>query len=239
MSISETTALAGRTIAVAGASRGIGRAVTELLVRRGASVLAGARSRAEPPIAGARALMLDVADEASVQAYAAAAAEAGADTLVHNAGVGSFEPLEHASPAEFRRIMDTNVLGLFLACRAFIPHFRGRHAAGLGSQVIVVTSDVSLRTFAGGGLYTASKHAQRALVRTLAAEGQGYGLRVTEIRPGMTDTNFNGHVPGAPERSLHLRAEDVAEAVATALLAPAHVRIDEIVLHPMVQDVVF
>lgn len=239
MNTSEARALAGRTIAVAGASRGIGRAVAELLVRHGATVLAGARSRAEPPIAGAREHTLDVADEASVQAFAAMAAEAGADTLVHNAGVGSFEPLEHASPAEFRRIMDTNVLGLFLAARAFIPHFRARHAAGLGSQVVVVTSDVSLRTFAGGGLYTASKHAQRALVRTLAAEGQAYGLRVTEIRPGMTDTHFNGRTPGEPERALHLRSEDVAEAVANVLAAPTHVRIDEIVLHPAVQDVVF
>jgi len=235
---SEAKEFAGRGIAVAGASRGIGRAVVELLARRGATVLAGSRSQAEP-LAGVHALALDVTDDVSVEAFAAAAAAAGADTLVHNAGVGSFEPLEHASPAEFRRIMDTNVLGLFLACRAFIPHFRARHAAGLGSQVVVVTSDVSMRTFAGGGLYTASKHAQRALVRTLAAEGQGYGLRVTEVRPGMTDTHFNGRTPGSPERALQLRSEDVAEAVASALAAPAHVRIDEIVLHPMVQDVVF
>jgi NADP-dependent 3-hydroxy acid dehydrogenase YdfG len=236
---SEGNIFAGRAIAVAGASRGIGRAVAALLAQRGATVLAGARAHTEPPIDGVRTIVLDVTDEAGTKAFAAAAQEAGADALVHNAGVGSFDPLEHASPAEFRRIVDTNVLGLFLACRAFIPHFRARHAAGLGSQVVVVTSDVSMRTFAGGGLYTASKHAQRALVRTLAAEGQGYGLRVTEVRPGMVDTYFNGRTPGSSERARHLRSEDVADAVIQALSAPAHVRIDEIVMHPVVQDVVF
>ena len=66
-----------------------------------------------------------------------------------------------------------------------------------------------------------------------------YGLRVSEVRSGMTDTHFNGATPGTPQRAGHLRADEVAQAVAYALTAPPHVRVDEVVLHPVAQPVVF
>lgn len=231
--------LQGRCIAVAGASRGIGAAVARRLAAAGARVLAGARAMPAPDHPTIEALALDVTDEASVHGYAARAAAAGADAVVCNAGVGSFAPIEQATVDEYRRILDTNVLGTLLVARAFVPLFRERHARGLVSRFVCVTSDVSARTFAGGALYTASKHAQRAVVQSLAHEGQAYGLLVTEIRPGMTDTHFNGRTPGDPERGSHLHADDVAAAVAHALAAPPHVRIDELVLHPAVQPVVY
>ncbi|WP_200932480.1 SDR family oxidoreductase [Pseudorhodoferax sp. Leaf267] len=231
--------LAGRTVAIAGASRGIGQAMAVLLAEHGASVIGGARAADGPAPPGVRMLALDVTDASSVRAFADAAADAGADSLVHNAGVGFFAPIEHTSVADYHRVMDTNVLGLLLASQCFFPHFRRRHAAGLDSQVVTITSDVSTRTFAHGGLYTASKYAQRALTQALAHEGQPIGLRVTEIRPGMTDTHFNGHVPGTAERALHLQPLDVAQSVLHVLCAPRHVRIDEVVLHPVVQPVVF
>jgi NADP-dependent 3-hydroxy acid dehydrogenase YdfG len=174
-----------------------------------------------------------------VQAFARRAIEAGADSLVNNAGVGVFGPLETATVEDYRRVFDTNVLGTLLATRHFLPAFRERHARGLSSHLVNVTSDVSTRTFAHGAIYAASKHAQRALTQTAAHEGQHFGLRVTEIRPGMTDTHFNASTPGTPERAGHLRAHDVAQAVLYALAAPAHVRVDEVVVHPTVQPVVF
>jgi NAD(P)-dependent dehydrogenase (short-subunit alcohol dehydrogenase family) len=233
------SSLAGRKIAVTGASRGIGLAIVELLAKCGATTLGGARSAAAPAIQGASFMELDVTSEASVIAFADAAAALGVDALVNNAGVGSFALLESATIEEYRRIMDTNVLGMFLASKWLIPHFRHRHAAGLTSQIVNITSDVSDRNFAAGGLYTASKHAQRALSRTLAIEGKDYGLRVTEIRPGITDTHFNDRTPGTRDGTGQLSPRDVAQAVAYALSAPPHVRIDEIVLHPTIQDIVF
>ena len=231
--------LAGRVVAVTGASRGIGLAIAQVLHAAGAQVLAGARQMPEPGLPGIGFALLDVTDEASVQAFARRAIEAGADSLVNNAGVGVFGPLETATVEDYRRVFDTNVLGTLLATRHFLPAFRERHARGLSSHLVNVTSDVSTRTFAHGAIYAASKHAQRALTQTAAHEGQHFGLRVTEIRPGMTDTHFNASTPGTPERAGHLRAHDVAQAVLYALAAPAHVRVDEVVVHPTVQPVVF
>ncbi|HMM66344.1 MAG TPA: SDR family NAD(P)-dependent oxidoreductase [Dokdonella sp.] len=231
--------LAGRSVAVTGASRGIGLAIVALLADNGARVIGGARTIDGIHVDGVRFIELDVTSESSAEEFAQAAISADADTLVNNAGVGSFAPLEDILVSDYRRVMDTNVLGMILATRCLVPHFRARHARGLGSQVINITSDVSNRTFAHGGLYTASKYAQRALTRALAHEGAGYGLRVTEVRPGMTDTCFNGNTPGSTERALDLRPGDVAASVLHALCAPAHVRIDEVLVHPTRQDVAF
>lgn len=231
--------LAGRTIAVTGASRGIGLAIVELLSANGACVLGGARQVEGLEVSGAKFSILDVTSESSVSDFADTAISAGVDTLINNAGVGAFAPIEEISLADYRRVMDTNVLGVILACRYFLPHFKRRHTQGKSSQVVNITSDVSARTFAAGGLYTASKHAQRALTRALACEGERFGLRVTEIRPGMTDTYFNGNVPGSADRSRDLQPMDIAEAVLYALSAPAHVRVDEVLVHPVAQDVAF
>ncbi len=156
-----------------------------------------------------RAPALDVTSEASVHAFARTAIAADADSLVNNAGIGVFGPMEEASVDDYRRIFDTNVLGTLLTTKHFIPEFRRRHERGLPSHLVNVTSDVSARTFAGGSIYTASKHAQRALTQTAAREGESHGLRVTEIRPGMADTCFNAQIPGSDERSGHRHAVDV------------------------------
>ena len=231
--------LAGRVIAVTGASRGIGYALAELLCKAGAKVIAGARTPHDFADARIVSLPLDVCDESSVQEFAHRAIQAGVDSLVNNAGIGTFGNLENASVDDYRKVFDTNVLGTLLATKHFIPEFKRRHARGLQSRLVNVTSDVSARTFGGGALYTASKHAQRALTQTTAWEGEHYGLRVTEIRPGMTDTYFNAQTPGSPDRAGHLRAQDVAQAVMYALSAPPHVRVDEIILHPTAQPVVY
>lgn len=239
MSHPEEAPLAGRVIALTGASRGIGHALAELLHKAGAKVIAGARSPSEFAHDAIVSVALDVCDETSVQAFAQLAIEAGVDSLVNNAGIGIFGAIESAQVEDYRKVFDTNVLGTLLTTKHFIPEFKRRHGRGLPSRLVNITSDVSTRTFAGGAIYTASKHAQRALTQTAAWEGERYGLRVTEVRSGMTDTHFNGHTPGTPERAGHLRAHDVAEAVLYALSAPPHVRFDEITLHPTVQPLAY
>ncbi|MDO4262859.1 MAG: SDR family NAD(P)-dependent oxidoreductase [Deinococcus sp.] len=231
-----TATLQGRTVAVTGASRGIGLRVAEVLAAQGAQVVAGARDLSGvPDIAGVQFMTLDVTDQSSVRAFAGAAIAAGADALVNNAGVGSFMPVEDITPDEYRRIMDTNVLGVILTSGAFVPHFRTLES----STIVNVTSDVSARTFARGGLYTASKYAARAITQALAYEGHEYGLRVSEIRSGNVDTYFGDTQQGTPEKQEWLKPDDIAQAVLYALSAPKHVRIDEILLHPTWQPVAF
>lgn len=229
------TELDGRTIAVTGASRGIGRAVVQALTDRGAQVLAGARRIDGISVPGAQYVALDVTDEDSVRSFAAQARDLGVNALVNNAGVGTFEPFEDITVDSYRQVMDTNVLGTILVTRELLAHFKAHG----GGQVVTITSDVSDRTFATGALYCASKHAQRALTRALAHEGWPYGLRVTEIRPGTVDSDFFGGPQGAEHKRGQLRVDDVAAAVVYALAAPPHARIDEIVLHPVEQEIAF
>lgn len=229
--------LAGRVIAVTGSSRGIGHAIAEQLARSGARVIAGARNAQAFSVEGIEALSLDVCDEASVRVFAEQAIRAGADSVVNNAGIGVFGPIESTAVDDYRAVFDTNVLGTLLIAKHFMPAFRRRGHAGLSSHLVCVTSDVSTRSFAGGAVYAASKHAQRAITQTVAREGEAFGLRVTEVRPGMTDTHFNSQTPGQPERAGHLRPQDVAQAVLFALSAPQHVRVDEVVVHPVAQGV--
>lgn len=227
--------LQGRVVAVTGASKGIGLSVVQRLTAEGATVIGGARDVSGVACEGATFLPLDVTDAGSVDAFAEQAIRAGVDALVNNAGVGLFKPVQDITEAEYRRVMDTNVLGTLLTTRALLPHFQ---ALGRG-QVVNVTSDVSARTFATGALYTASKYAQRAVTQALAYEGHAYGLRVTEIRPGMVDTFFGDTQQGEDYKAAWLKPEDVAGAVLYTLSAPAHVRIDEVLLHPVVQDIAF
>jgi NADP-dependent 3-hydroxy acid dehydrogenase YdfG len=228
--------LDGRLAVVTGASRGIGRATVRALANLGARVVAGARAEAELAAVAAEhdhvhALPLDVADPGSVRAFAAAVRrEHGAvDVLVANAGIGAFGPIETTTLEDWDRVFDVNVRGTFLVVQAFLADVRARRG-----HVVLVTSDVSARTFAGGALYTASKHAQRAFARALQMEVEGDGVRVTEVRPGVVATAF-GNGTERPAEHGALESADVADAIAFAVTRPARMRLDEIHFHPMGQ----
>ena len=156
---------------------------------------------------------MDVSSETSTLAIASTAISAGVDTPVNNAGDGSFTPMETILLDDYRRLMDSNVLGVILARRSFMPHVRARHGQEPDGQIVTITNEASSRTIAIGRLYCASKHAQQGLTKVLAHEGKRYGLRETDVRPGMTDTSFTGIVPGNPGRGLDLKPADTARAV--------------------------
>ena len=228
--------LDGRLAVITGASRGIGRATARSLASLGARVVAGARARGELEAlaaehAGLHALPLDVADPASVRAFAdAVRREHGpVDVLVANAGIGVFGPIEATTLEDWDRVFDVNVRGTFLVVQTFLADLRARRG-----HAVLVTSDVSARTFAGGALYTASKHAQRAFARALQMEVEGDGVRVTEVRPGVVATAFADGTERPGEHGA-LESADVAEAIAFAVTRPARMRLDEVHFHPMGQ----
>jgi NADP-dependent 3-hydroxy acid dehydrogenase YdfG len=236
----------GRTAVVTGASAGIGAATARALAAAGFSVVLGARrtDRVEalaaeisalPDSRGAVALHLDVADAASVEAFAARVPEL--HLLVNNAGAAfGVAKVEEATDADWAGMWEINVLGVLRTTRAFLPKLL---ASGDG-QVVNLGSIAGFETYSGGGGYTGTKHALRALSRTLRLELLGRPVRVTEIDPGLVESEFSMiRYAGDAERAkavyqglTPLTPADVADAVVWAATRPAHVNIDEIVLRP-------
>ena len=137
---------------VTGASRGIGKAIALLLALQGAKVVAVARSEEElielTNKTQGLGIVADVADEADAARIVAETLRQydRLDIVVCNAGVGSFNELEHFSDSEWDRIFDTNVKGTFLLCKAAVPHFKAQKKG----HIVGITSDVAKRTFAHG-----------------------------------------------------------------------------------------
>ena len=225
-----------RVAAVTGASRGLGAVFARVLSAEGFAVALGARDlatvgRLAAELPGpALASPLDVTDPASVDGFCRATIErfGRLDVLVNNAGIGVFRRLEETSAEEFAATLRVNVLGVWAVTVAFLPWLK--ESRGL---VIMVSSDVSTRTFPTGGSYTASKFALRALSRTFQQENPE--LRVLELRPGAVDTSFAGSTPGAPGKEWFLQPEVVGEALRFALRLPPEARLEELVLRSTLQ----
>jgi NADP-dependent 3-hydroxy acid dehydrogenase YdfG len=229
-----------KTAVVTGASSGIGAATARALAEAGWQVFVGARREdrlrevAEP--IGATAILLDVTDPASVEAFAGRLPDA-LHLLVNNAGgAQGAERIDAAVDDKWRWMWETNVLGTMRMTRALLPRLR---ASGDG-QVINVGSIAGFETYVGGAGYTGAKHAERALTRTLRLELLGEPIRVTEISPGLAETEFSlVRFAGDAERAKSvykgmepLTADDVADCIVWAATRPSRVNIDEIVVRP-------
>ena len=233
------TDLTNQVVIISGASRGIGKAIALLLALQGATVVAVARSEQELSDLTHKtrglSIVADIADEEDARHVVAETLRhyGRLDILICNAGVGSFAELEQFSVEEWDRIFDTNVKGTFLLCKAAVPHFKAQKRG----HIVGITSDVAKRTFAHGTAYGASKFAQDAVLASLRKEVRPHGIKVSTIYPGLVDTYFNDTTPGSAEaEKTHLRPTDVAQAVRYVLEAPAHVVVDELMLHPMTQE---
>jgi hypothetical protein len=230
----------GKTAVVTGASSGIGAAAARALAGAGFRVFAGARRldrlREVTDPFGATALPLDVTDEASVAAFGAGL-PAAVHLLVNNAGgAHGLDRIENARDEDWRWMWEVNVLGSMRLTRALLPALK---ASGDG-HIINVGSIAGFETYAGGAGYTGAKHAERAFTRTLRLELLGKPVRVTEIAPGLVETEFSlVRFAGDAERAAAvyrglqpLTAEDVADCILWAATRPSHVNVDEIVVRP-------
>ncbi|MDH3253656.1 MAG: SDR family NAD(P)-dependent oxidoreductase [Acidobacteriota bacterium] len=225
---------------VTGASAGIGTATANALSRAGFRLLLGARredrlSAVAEPLA-ATAIRLDVTDPASVERFAAACPDC-IDLLVNNAGAAlGVDRIEELREDLWRQMWETNVLGLARLTKALLPMLRRSPAA----HIINIGSIAGFETYLGGAGYTASKHALRAVTRTLRLELLGEPIRVTEINPGLVETEFSivrfdgdeARARAVYEGMTPLNGEDVADCVVWAATRPLHVNIDEIVVRP-------
>ena len=228
-----------RVAVVTGASSGIGAATARSLAALGFHVVAVARrtdriQQLADEIGGS-AVTADVTDGASVEALAASLPRV--DVLVNSAGgARGLEPVAEADLENWRWMWETNVIGTLRVTRALLPKLI---ASGDG-LIVTVTSTAALEVYDGGVGYTAAKHAQGALHRTLRGELLGKPVRLTEIAPGAVQTEFSLVRFGGDEQRAEkvyagitpLTAEDVAETIGFVASRPSHVDIDQIIMRP-------
>lgn len=231
-----------RTAFVTGASSGIGAATAVRLAEEGFDVVVGARrlDRLQKVAAASHggAVELDVTDPGSVERVAEQLDRV--DVLVNNAGLASgLDPVAELTDEQVETMFQTNVLGLIRVTRALLPKLE----AGGNGHIVNVGSTAALETYPGGGGYTASKHAVRAITETLRKELLGKPIRITEIDPGLVQTEFSLVRFGGDEESAKkpyegmtpLTADDIADCIAFAVTRPPHVDIDQIVVRPTAQ----
>jgi len=228
-------ALDGKACIVTGAAGSLGRAVAARFLAEGARVMLVDRE-AGPLEEAARALgaaegrvaiaAADVADSAATRAYvqATVAAFGGVDVLFSNAGIsGPILPVTDYPEDVFDRVLAVNLKGSFLACKHALPAMRDGGSIVMTASVVGVTSDPGICA------YAASKHALIGLMRTLAKETAGRGIRVNAVAPGPIDNDFQRDVERGLTQVLgqeggafldriipmhrHGRADEIAEAV--------------------------
>ena len=230
---------------VTGASSGIGAATAKALASRGYHVVAGARrvERVRKVVGDSGdALPLDVTDRGSVDQFVREIEKRHRriDVLVNNAGGAlGVTTVAEAKDDEWITMWQTNVLGLMYVTRACLPLLRkAKHG-----HIVNLGSIASFETYKGGAGYTAVKHAVRAISRTLRLELNGEPIRVTEVAPGLVETEFSVvrfHGDRQAAKAVYagikpLTAEDVADCIVFAVTRPPHVDIDEIVIRPVAQ----
>ena len=227
---------------VTGASSGIGAAAAKHLDQAGYDLVLGARrvdklqSVAQP--LGARAIALDVTEAGSVAAFCEQIP--AVNVLVNNAGGAlGLEPIAEAEDEKWRMMFESNVLGTMRMTRTLLPKLE---ASGQG-HIVVIGSIAGFEVYPGGAGYTAAKHAERAVAETLRLELLGKPIRVTEIAPGLVETEFSlvrfgGDAARAtkPYQGMTpLTADDVADAIVWAVTRPPHVNIDQMTIRPLDQ----
>jgi 3-hydroxy acid dehydrogenase / malonic semialdehyde reductase len=234
--------LSGKRAIVTGASSGIGAATVLQLRDAGARVAGGAR-RVESIEADA-ALELDVTDPRSCATFLdrALAELGGVDILVNNAGLAlKRDAFADSTEEDERTMIETNVNGLVRMTRLALPHLEhGGHIVNMGSVA-------ALWPYEKGTVYCLSKAAVHAFSRGLREDLLGKPIRVTNIAPGLVETEFSlvrfgwdEEKAGAVYENVALggpiRAEDVADCIMFALTRPPHVNVDEIVVMALAQS---
>jgi len=211
--------LTGQVALVTGASLGIGLAIARRLGRLGARLALCARGKARLREA-AEGLRAEGFEALPVVANVARAKDVAAlvqqtrqklgaiDILVNNAGVGEFGPAHELSEADWDRVMDTNLKGAWLCSKAVAPQMirRGR------GHIINISSLAGKNTFAGGGVYCASKWGLIGLSGCMAEDLRGHDVRVSVVCPGSVHTQFSPHTGKDPQKIL--QPDDVAHVVA-------------------------
>jgi 3-oxoacyl-[acyl-carrier protein] reductase len=220
--------LKGKTAVVTGSSKGIGYAIAKSIAGAGGNVVVCARN-AEEVEKAARSLdgegggkvigvACDLRRYEDAQRLIARAVEAldGVDILVNNAGIGHFAPVAEITVEQWQQTLETNLSGVFYACREAIPHMKRRGAG----WIINIGSLAGKNPFAGGSAYNASKFGLLGFSEAMMLDVRNDGIRVSCIMPGSVATHFNDHTPSEAD-AWKIQPEDIALLVMDLLEMPA------------------
>ena len=244
--------LDGRVALITGASSGIGAATALLLAKAGARVAMAARrtdrlnelaERIRHASGEAISIPADVADQASAEQMVTTTVErfGKLDILVNNAGVMYLAKFTDGNPAEWRRMLEVNLLGLFCASRSALSHMK---RAGRG-HIVNVSSVAGRLGFPSGAVYSATKFGVTGFSDALRHEVRADKIRVTVIEPGAVATELGSHVTdSAAKKQLEgwqanmrqLQSEDIAAAILYAVEQPDRVDVNEILVRPTNQE---
>ncbi|THU90711.1 NAD(P)-binding protein [Dendrothele bispora CBS 962.96] len=259
MPVFDASRLAGKTVIVTGASAGIGAATAVLFAKGGSNVILVARRKdvidavAQQCAAAHKesglsqggkfaTVQLDVSDKTSVASLWDKIPQdlKDVDVLVNNAGyVLGVEHVGTIKDEDIEGMFATNVLGLISVTQLLVRHFKEKKAG----HIINLGSIAGREPYAGGSIYTATKHAVHAFTASMMRELVNTPIRVTEIQPGMVETEFSivrfrGDTSAAKkvyEGLQPLVAEDIAEEIVWAAARPPHVNIAEVLVFPVNQ----
>ncbi len=244
--------LKGKVALITGASSGIGEATALALAEEGAAVVLSARredrlhdlvKRISDGGGKALAIACDVEDEAQANNFVQKARDefGHIDILVNNAGLMLLGQIEGANTKDWRRMVNTNLLGLMYMTHGTLPVMKQQK-----SGHIVNISSVAGRTArAGSGVYNATKWGVVAFSEALRQEVTAGHIRVTVIEPGAVATELTGHItdPKAKKTTedwvnsiTPLQSEDIAAAIVYAVTQPDHVSVNEILIRPTEQE---
>ena len=217
---SDMASLKNKVAIVTGGTKGIGRAIAEVLLGDGANVIICSRSQSDVEQSiekfrssggeRIRGIPCDVATYHQVEhlIHHAVAQFGGIDILVNNAGVGIFGNVADLTTEQWRQVIETNLTGVFYCCHAAIPYLRQRG----GGYIINISSLAGKNPFKGGSAYNASKFGLNGFSEAIMQDLRYDNIRVSYVMPGSVDTEFGGSGEKG-DTSWRLTPEDVAQVV--------------------------
>ncbi|MBS9523965.1 SDR family NAD(P)-dependent oxidoreductase [Litoribacter ruber] len=206
----------GKLAIVTGVSKGIGYQVVTQLLEKGVKVAGWGRSHPDLYHDNFTFFPCDVSRESSVEeAYKSTKEKYGKEIhiLINNAGYGQASPIDEMKSEDWEKMFQTNVHGIYYATKRIVPHMKKMEEG----HVVNISSIAGLNGLANFSAYCATKHAVRGISHSLYMELRDFGIKVSTIYPGSTQTQFFDDIDGMESSENMMRPEDVATTIVQML----------------------